>query len=88
MAKEELMTAEGKITEILPDGRFGVTLGNEHRTIACTAGKMRRHRVRSVAGHHAHVEMTPCDLTRGRIIYPERTPGQRPGVVRRRMIKR
>lgn len=42
MAKEELLSVEGKIDEILPDGRFGVTLDNEHRIIAYTAGKMRR----------------------------------------------
>ena len=88
MAKEELLTVEGRINEILPDGRFGVTLDNEHRIIAYTAGKMRRHRIRSVVGDHIHVEMTPYDLTQGRIIYRERTPGQGPGVARRRMIRR
>ena len=88
MAKEELLTVEGKINEILPDGRFGVTLDNEHRIIAYTAGKMRRHRIRSVVGDHVHVEMPPYDLTKGRIIYRERTPGQGPGVVRQRMIRR
>lgn len=82
------MTVEGKINEILPDGRFGVTLDNEHRIIAYTAGKMRRHRIRSVVGDHVHVEMTPYDLTKGRIIYRERTPGQGPGFVRRRMVRR
>ena len=88
LAKEELLTMEGKINEILPDGRFGVTLDNEHRIIAYTAGKMRRHRIRSVVGDHVHVEMTPYDLTKGRIVYRERTPGQGPGVVRQRMIRR
>ena len=88
MAKEELLTVEGKINEILPDGRFGVTLDNEHRIIAYTAGKMRRHRIRSVVGDHVHVGMTPYDLTKGRIIYRERTPGQGLGIVRRRMIRR
>lgn len=82
------MTVEGKIDAILPDGRFGVTLDNEHRIIAYTAGKMRRRRIRSVVGNHVHPEMTPYDLTKGRIIYRERTPGQGPGVVRRRMIRR
>lgn len=87
MAKEELITIEGMINEILPDGRFGVTLDNEHRIIAYTAGKMRRYRIRSVVGDRVHVEMTPYDLTKGRIIYRERTPGQGPGGVRKR-IKR
>ena len=88
MAKEELMNVEGKIDEILPDGRFGVTLDNEHRIIAYTAGRMRRYRIRSVVGDHVHVEMTPYDLTKGRIVYRERTPGQGPGGVRRRSNRR
>lgn len=82
------MTVEGKINEILPDGRFGVTLDNEHRIIAYTAGKMRRHRIRSVVGDHVHVEMTPYDLTKGRIVYRERTPGPAPSGVRRRIVRR
>ena len=88
MAKEELLSVEGKIDEILPDGRFGVTLDNEHRIIAYTAGKMRRHRFRSVVEDRVHVEVTPYDLPKGRIINRERTPGQGPGVVRQRMIRR
>ena len=88
LAKEELMNVEGKIDEILPDGRFGVTLDNEHRIIAYTAGRMRRYRIRSVVGDHVHVEMTPYDLTKGRIVYRERTPGQGPGGVRRRSNRR
>ena len=74
---------EGAIDEILPDGRFGVTLDNQHRIIAYTAGKMRRFRIRSVVGDRVHVELTPYDLTKGRIVYRERTPGQRPGAPRR-----
>jgi translation initiation factor IF-1 len=88
LAKEELLTVEGKIDEILPDGRFGVTLENDHRIIAYTAGKMRRFRIRSVVGDHVHVEMTPYDLTKGRIIFRERTPGQGPGGIRRRTTRR
>ncbi|WP_338465579.1 translation initiation factor IF-1 [Novosphingobium sp. ZN18A2] len=88
MAKEELITLEGQIDEILPDGRFGVVLENEHRIIAYTAGKMRRFRIRSVVGDRVHVEMTPYDLSKGRIVYRERTPGQGPGGARRRNIRR
>jgi translation initiation factor IF-1 len=83
MAKEELMTLEGHIHEVMPDGRFGVTLDNEHRIIAYTAGKMRRFRIRSVVGDRVHVEMTPYDLSKGRIVFRERTPGQGPGGGRR-----
>lgn len=78
MAKEELLLFEGVIDEILPDGRFGVLLDNDHRLIAYTAGKMRKFRIRSVVGDRVHVEMTPYDLTKGRIVYRERTPGQAP----------
>ena len=87
MAKEELMTLEGNIDEIMPDGRFGVTLDNQHRIIAYTAGKMRRHRIRSVVGDRVHVEMTPSALSKGRIIFRERTPGQGP-VARRSGFRR
>jgi len=75
MAKEDLMVLDGQIEEILPDGRFRVLLENGHRLVAYTAGKMRRFRIRSVAGDRVQVEMTPYDLSKGRIIYRERTPG-------------
>lgn len=73
--KEELLVMEGLIDEIFPDGRFGVKLDNEHRIIAYTAGKMRRFRIRSIVGDRVHVEMTPYDLTKGRIVYREKIPG-------------
>ena len=75
MAKEALLVVEGLIDEIYPDGRFGVMLDNEHRIIAYTAGKMRRFRIKSVVGDRVHVEMTPYDLSKGRIIFREKTPG-------------
>jgi len=75
MAKEDLMTLDGLIDEILPDGRFRVLLENDHRIIAYTAGKMRRFRIRSVVGDRVQVEMTPYDLDKGRIVFRERTPG-------------
>lgn len=73
------MTFDGKIDEILPDGRFRVQLENEHKIIAYTAGRMRRNRIRSVVGDRVQVEMTPYDLDKGRIIFRERTPGAAPG---------
>ena len=88
LAKEELITLEGAIDEIMPDGRFGVTLDNEHRIIAYTAGRMRRYRIRSVVGDRVHVEMTPYDLTKGRIVFRERTPGQGPAGPRQRGQRR
>lgn len=75
MAKEDLLTLEGQIIEILPDGRFGVLLENNHRIIAYTAGKMRRYRIRSVVGDTVRVEMTPYDLEKGRIVFRDRGPG-------------
>jgi len=76
--KEELITVEGRINEILPDGRFGVTLDNEHRIIAYTAGRMRRFRIRSIVGDRVHVEMSGYDLSIGRIVFREKIDGQGP----------
>jgi len=76
------MTLEGLIDEVMPDGRFGVTLDNEHRIIAYTAGKMRKFRIRSVVGDRVHVEMTPYDLSKGRIVFREKTAGPAPAGVR------
>ena len=59
----------------MPDGRFAGRLDNDHRVIAYTAGKMRRFRIRSVVGDRVVVEMTPYDLSKGRLIYRERTRG-------------
>ena len=84
MAKEELLTLEGLIDEIYPDGRFGVMLENNHRIIAYTAGKMRRFRIRTVVGDIVRVEMTPYDLSKGRIIYRDKGPGGGPGGPRKR----
>jgi translation initiation factor IF-1 len=84
LAKEELLTVGGVINEILPDGRFGVTLENDVRIIAYTAGKMRRYRIRSIVGDHVQVEMTPYDLSKGRIVFREKVPGQPAGARRRR----
>ncbi len=82
------MVMEGLVDEILPDGRFGVTLDNEHRIIAYTAGKMRRFRIKSVVGDRVHVEMTPYDLSKGRIVFREKTPGPGGGGPRRRNFRR
>src|SRR3954447_22162821 len=88
LAKEELLTIEGQIDEILPDGRYGVRLDNDHRVIVYTAGKMRRFRIRSVVGDPVHVEMTPYDLTRGRLVYREKPAGRGGGPPRRGVFRR
>lgn len=84
MAKEEILSFEGSIEEILPDGRFRVTLENGHRLIAYTAGRMRRFRIRSVVGDAVRVEMTRYDLTKGRIVYRDRGTGGPAGGARKR----
>ena len=87
VAKEELLTIEGVVDEIYPDGRFGVMLENDCRIIAYTAGKMRRYRIRSIVGDRVHVEMTPYDLSKGRIVYREKIAGPS-GAPRRRSFRR
>ena len=78
MAKEELLTIEGVVDEIYPAGRCGVMIDNQYRIIAYTAGKMRRYRIRSIVGDRVHVEMTPYDLSKGRIVYREKIGGGGP----------
>ena len=67
MAKEELLEFPGTVLELLPNATFKVKLDNDHEIIAHTAGKMRKNRIRVLAGDQVTVEMTPYDLTKGRI---------------------
>ncbi len=67
MAKEELLQLDGIVSEVLPNAMFRVTLDNEHEVLAHTAGKMRKYRIRVLAGDRVSVEMTPYDLSKGRI---------------------
>ena len=69
MAKEELLSFDGIVTELLPDARFRVQLDNGHETLAYSSGKMKKNRIRVLAGDRVTVEMTPYDLTKGRIVY-------------------
>jgi translation initiation factor IF-1 len=69
MTKEELLEFPGIVTELLPNATFRVKLENEHEIIAHTAGRMRKNRIRVLAGDKVLVEMTPYDLTKGRITY-------------------
>ncbi|MBJ7486138.1 MULTISPECIES: translation initiation factor IF-1 [unclassified Brevundimonas] len=70
MAKEELLEFPGTVSELLPNATFRVTLEEGgHEIIAHTAGKMRKNRIRVLAGDKVLVEMTPYDLTKGRITY-------------------
>ncbi|MCK6412391.1 MAG: translation initiation factor IF-1 [Azonexus sp.] len=69
MAKEELLEMQGVVTEVLPDSRFLVTLDNGHSLIAYTAGKMRKHHIRIIAGDKVSLELSPYDLDKGRITF-------------------
>jgi translation initiation factor IF-1 len=69
MAKEEMIEMEGVVNEVLPDTRFMVGLSNGHGIIAYMCGKMRKHRIRILAGDRVSVELTPYDLTKGRITF-------------------
>lgn len=77
MAKEELVEFDGQIVDLLPEGRFRVRLENDHEILAYTAGKMRKHRIRSMVGDKVTVEMTPYDMDRGRIIFRHRDTAPR-----------
>lgn len=72
MAKEDLLEFKGVVTEILPNAMFRVELENGHEILAHAAGKMRKHRIRVLQGDSVTVEMTPYDLTKGRITFREK----------------
>jgi translation initiation factor IF-1 len=69
MAKEESIEMNGVVSEVLPDSRFRVTLDNGHKLIAYSAGKMRKHHIRILAGDKVSLELSPYDLTKGRITF-------------------
>jgi translation initiation factor IF-1 len=69
MAKEELIQFEGLVTEILPDARYRVQLDAGHEIVAYTAGKMKKNRIKTLAGDRVTIEMSPYDLEKGRLIF-------------------
>ena len=69
MAKEEILEFKGKVTDLLPNAMFKVALENGHEVLANTAGRMRKNRIRVLAGDEVLVQVTPYDLTKGRIIF-------------------
>ncbi|NQU08891.1 MAG: translation initiation factor IF-1 [Candidatus Abyssubacteria bacterium] len=69
MAKEEAIEVEGTVVEPLPNAMFRVELKNGHRVLAHISGKMRMHFIRILPGDTVKVELSPYDLTRGRIVY-------------------
>jgi translation initiation factor IF-1 len=69
VAKEELLQFEGLVTEILPDARYRVQLDNGHQLVAYTAGKMKKNRIKTLAGDRVTVELSPYDLEKGRLVF-------------------
>lgn len=88
MAKEELIEMSGVVNEVLPDSRFRVTLENGHQLVAYTSGKMRKHHIRILAGDNVSLELSPYDLSKGRITFRHLEPraggAPRPAPQRRR----
>ncbi len=74
MAKEELIEMQGKVDEVLPDSRFRVTLDNGHCLVCYAGGKMRKHRIRVLAGDRVSLEMSPYDLDKGRLTFRHLAP--------------
>ena len=72
MPKEEAIVVEGKVLETLPNAMFRVELENGHKVLAHISGKMRMHFIRILPGDKVTVELSPYDLTRGRIIFREK----------------
>ena len=69
MAKEELIQFDGEILELLPNAHFRIKLENDHEIMGHTSGRMRKNRIRILVGDKVRVEMTPYDLTKGRVIH-------------------
>ncbi len=81
MAKEELIEMNGVVMEVLPDSRYRVTLDNGHNLVAYSAGKMKKHHIRILAGDKVSLELSPYDLSKGRITFRHiegRTPPTSP----------
>lgn len=69
MAKEELIEMSGMVSEVLPDSRFRVMLDNGHQLVAYTGGKMRKNHIRILAGDKVTLELSPYDISKGRITF-------------------
>lgn len=69
MSKEELIEMHGRVDEVLPDSRYRVTLDNGHTLVAYSGGKLRKNHIRILAGDSVSLELSPYDLTKGRITF-------------------
>jgi translation initiation factor IF-1 len=72
MARKDVIEVEGRVVELMPNLRFGVELPNGHRLLAHISGKMRLHFIRILPGDKVMVEMSPYDLTKGRITFRQK----------------
>ncbi len=72
MSKEDVVEFSGIVTELLPNATFRVTLDNGHIVLAHTSGRMRKNRIRILAGDRVTIEMTPYDLSKGRVIFRQK----------------
>lgn len=75
MAKEELLEFDGIVDEVLPDGNYRVKLDNGHDVLCYAGGKMRKFRIKTLAGDRVTVEMSAYDLTKGRITFRHKAEG-------------
>src|SRR5271170_6893173 len=88
LTKEDLIEFDGVVTELLPDARFRVRLDNGHETLAYTSGKMKKNRIRILAGDRVTVEMTPYDLSKGRINFRHKDSAAPPPMARPQFRRR
>ena len=88
MAKEELLEFEGIVLEALPEARFRVRLDNDHEVLAYTAGRMQRNRIKTLSGDRLTVEMSPYDLSKGRIIFRHKSASAANSGARRAPFRR
>ena len=88
MAKEELLEFDGDVTEVLPDGNYRITLENGHEILAYAGGKMRKHRIKTLAGDRVTVEMSAYDLTKGRITFRHKLEGSGAPTAKKRSVYR
>jgi len=88
LAKEDLVEVEGVVSEALPDSRFRVALESGHEVLAYTSGRMKKNRIRILAGDRVTVEMTPYDLTKGRINFRHKDERSAPPMARPTQQKR
>jgi len=88
LAKEDLIEFDGTVQELLPDARFRVKLDNGHETLAYSSGRMKKNRIRILAGDRVTVEMTPYDLSKGRINFRHKDERSGPPMAPRPQYRR